>query len=68
MLCPVFSVHYTFFHTLKTEYVNHQNFISRKQAQSGLFEYIELFYKRKRLHSSLNYLSPIQFEHLYSKT
>ncbi|MFC1566794.1 IS3 family transposase [bacterium] len=58
----------TFFHTLKTEYVNHQNFISRKQAQAGLFEYIELFYKRKRLHSSLNYLSPIQFEHLYSKT
>jgi transposase InsO family protein len=52
----------SFFGKIKTEYINHQKFISREEAKSGIFEYIEIFYNRVRRHSSLNYLSPVQFE------
>jgi putative transposase len=52
----------TFFHTLKIELVYHTNYKTRKDAELSLFEYIELFYNRQRLHSSLNYLSPVDYE------
>ena len=51
-----------FFHTLKTELVYFEQYQSRKEAESSIFDYIECFYKRKRRHSVLNYLSPVQFE------
>ena len=52
----------SFFHTLKTELVYFEQYQSRKEAELSIFEYIECFYNRKRRHSSLNYLSPEEFE------
>lgn len=52
----------SFFHTLKTEYTNHQVFKTRQEALIGIFEYIEIFYNRERLHSFLGYQSPVEYE------
>jgi transposase InsO family protein len=52
----------SFFKTLKQELQNDARFVSREEARAQLFEYIEVFYNRKRLHSTLGYLSPTQFE------
>jgi transposase InsO family protein len=38
------------------------DFVTRHQARSALFEYIEVFYNRRRRHSSLGYLSPLEYE------
>lgn len=54
----------SFWATLKSECVV-QPFATRAQARTAIFEYIEGFYNRQRLHSSLGYLSPDQFEQLY---
>jgi transposase InsO family protein len=52
----------SFWGTLKTELVNHENYETREQARASIFEYIEVFYNRQRLHSALGYVSPEQFE------
>ena len=52
----------SFFGKLKNELVHCQRYQTRNQARASIFEYIEVFYNRQRLHSSLNYLSPVQFE------
>lgn len=52
----------SFFGTLKTECVHHLEFTTREQAQQALFEYIEVFYNRKRRHSTLGYQSPAEYE------
>ncbi len=52
----------SFFHTLKTELINMKYFLTRDEAKKSIFEFIEVFYNRIRLHSSLNYLSPEEFE------
>ena len=52
----------SFFHSLKTEWVVFEDYKSRSEARSSLFSYIELFYNRKRRHSSLGYKSPMAFE------
>lgn len=52
----------SFFHTLKTEHVHFEQYKTRQQAQNSIFEYIEIFYNRKRRHSTLGYLSPLAFE------
>jgi len=52
----------SFFKTLKQELQNDARFVSREEARTQLFEYIEIFYNRKRLHSTLGYLSPTQYE------
>jgi transposase InsO family protein len=54
----------SFFHTLKTELVKFEDYHTRNEARSSLFEYIELFYNRVRRHSTLNYRSPIEFENI----
>lgn len=51
----------SFFATLKTECAAYP-FLTRTQARSAIFEYIEAWYNRQRLHSSLGYLSPAEFE------
>jgi transposase InsO family protein len=51
-----------FFHSLKTELIHHETFLTRNQANEKIFEYIEIFYNRQRLHSSNNYMSPTEFE------
>ena len=52
----------SFWSTLKRELVYRRDFHTREQARSEIFAYIETRYNRKRLHSSLGYLSPMQFE------
>ncbi len=52
----------SFFHTLKTELVYHEHYRTREEARASVFEYIEAFYNRERLHSSLGYRSPVEFE------
>ncbi len=52
----------SFFSTLKTEWLRGRRFATRAQAKSSLFDYLELFYNRRRLHSSLGYRSPADFE------
>jgi putative transposase len=51
----------SFFGTLKAECVTSQ-FASRALAHTTIFEYIEVWYNRQRLHSTLGYLSPVEFE------
>ena len=54
----------SFFKTLKNELWGHRAFASREIARLAIFEYIEVFYNRQRLHSSLGYLTPIEFEQM----
>jgi len=56
------AVSESFFHTLKTELTHHENFQTKAEANEKIFEYIEIFYNRQRLHSSNNYMSPVEFE------
>ena len=52
----------SFWSTLKLELIYRRQFATRAQAQTEIFAFIEGFYNRIRLHSSLNYLSPVDFE------
>ncbi len=52
----------SFFSSLKTEWVDHENYRTHQEAKKSLFEYIEIFYNRRRRHSYLDYLSPVEFE------
>jgi putative transposase len=52
----------SFFKTLKAELVRTVRFNTKEEAKSKLFEYIEVFYNRRRLHSTLGYKSPVEFE------
>jgi len=52
----------SFFHTLKVEQVHRQRYRTRAAAQSGVFEYIEVYYNRKRKHSAIGYQIPMMFE------
>ena len=54
----------SFWSSLKHEVVYHQRFATFVEARTAVFNYIETFYNRTRLHSSLAYQSPIQFESL----
>jgi len=52
----------SFFATLAKECVNRVRFQSRQEARSAIFEYLECFYNPIRLHSTLQYVSPVAFE------
>jgi len=52
----------SFWSSLKYELVYHRRFATRAEARTAIFDYIETFYNRNRLHSSLAFLSPIAFE------
>lgn len=58
----------SFHSVLKKEFIYCTKFRTKAQAQQEVFEYIELFYNRKRIHSSLGYLSPDRFEAEYYKS
>ena len=49
-------------HSLKVEAIHGERFPTRQDARNQVFEYIEIYYNRKRLHSRLGYLSPEAFE------
>ena len=52
----------SFFSSLKLELVYNTDFATHEQARLAVFEYIEVFYNRRRRHSSLDYVSPVDFE------
>lgn len=56
------SVAESFFSTLKKELVWRTKFETREHARREIFEFIEVFYNRQRMHSYLGYLSPVEFE------
>jgi putative transposase len=52
----------SFFHTLKTELIYVEDYDTHEQAQTAVFEYIEVFYNRQRCHSANGYLAPLVYE------
>ena len=52
----------SFFGSLKTELIYLTRFKTRNEARSAIFDYIEIFYNRQRLHSTLGFLSPVDYE------
>lgn len=52
----------SFFGTLKTEWVDHEDYSTKSVAKQSIFEYIEVFYNRQRRHSYLGYVSPVEYE------
>jgi len=52
----------SFFSTLKTERTARKTYRTRNEAKADVFDYIERFYNPKRQHSTIGYISPIQFE------
>jgi len=54
----------SFFHALKTGLTNHKQYQTRRQAKEDIFEYIEVFYNRQRLHSTNDYWSPVDYEEM----
>ena len=51
----------SFFGRLKSEWVNHYRYLSRSEATQSIFYYIEIFYNRKRRHSSIDYVTPQEY-------
>ena len=56
------SVAESFFSTLKKELIYHVKLETRDRARQEIFDFIEVFYNRQRIHSYLGYLSPVEFE------
>ncbi len=52
----------SFFKIIKSELIYHCEYTSRKEAHDSIFEYIEAFYNSQRIHGSINYMTPMQFE------
>ena len=52
----------SFFKTIKNELLNHKKYKTKEEVQRDIFEYIEIFYNRKRIHSNNQYLSPHDYE------
>jgi transposase InsO family protein len=55
----------SFFASMKKELIHRRSFATHQEARSALFEWIAVWYNRKRRHSTLGYLSPEQFERQY---
>jgi putative transposase len=56
----------SFFGTLKKELIYRSHYRTRDEAKKAIFEYIEVWYNRERLHSSIGFMSPVQFEKLHA--
>jgi len=54
----------SFFSTMKTERTNRNRYSTRDAARADIFDYIERFYNPRRRHSTLGYLSPVNYEKL----
>jgi len=50
----------SFFHTLKTELVKFETFRTREEAKMKIFDYIEIYYNRQRIHSAISYFTPVE--------
>jgi putative transposase len=55
----------SFFSNLKNEWLHHHDFMTREEAKLAIFDYIECFYNRNRIHQSLGYRTPDEVERLY---
>lgn len=60
--CHDNAVAESFFSHLKNELIYHRDFADRDEARSAIFDYIEVFYNRQRLHQTLGYKAPIDYE------
>jgi putative transposase len=58
----------SFFASLKKELVHDERYTTREEAKASIFDYVEAFYNRVRLHSSLGYVSPAQYERAHDLT
>lgn len=56
----------SFFSTLKNEQIHHESYRTRNEARMAIFDYIEMFYNTRRLHQSLGYQSPVEYEKMES--
>jgi transposase InsO family protein len=56
----------SFFHSLKVEWLHELTFRTRAEARQAVFTFIEVWYNRQRLHSTLGYRSPVQYEQLFA--
>lgn len=54
----------SFFRTLKTELIYHEQYTTRAKASASIFEYIEVFYNRQRRHSTIGYVCPEEYERM----
>jgi putative transposase len=54
----------SFFHTLKVELVHDEKYETREIAKTSIVEYIECYYNHQRRHSAINYMIPMEFEHM----
>lgn len=54
----------SFFHSLKVELVHHRDYSTREEARRDIIEYMEMFYNWERLHSSLGYATPAEYENM----
>jgi len=52
----------SFYRSLKTELVHQQDYKTKEEARRKIFEYVEVFYNRQRIHSYLGYVSPVDYE------
>lgn len=57
----------SFFATLKKERIYRRKYDTLKEVRTDMFKYIELFYNRKRMHSTLDYMSPVEYRILHSE-
>ena len=64
--CHDNAVAESFFHTLKEELIHDNQYTNRQQAKQSIFEYIELYYNRQRLHSYLGYEAPLKYEMMHA--
>jgi len=52
----------SWFATLKEELIHRQSWATKSQVRRAVFEFVEVFHNRQRLHSSLNYMTPVEYE------
>jgi transposase InsO family protein len=62
--CQDNAVAESFFHTLKEELVRDSRFASLREARQEIFKYIEIYYNRQRIHSTLGYKTPHEYERM----
>lgn len=55
----------SFFSNLKNEWVHHHDFMTREEAKLAIFDYIECFYNRNRMHQAMGYRTPDEVERMY---
>lgn len=58
----------SYFATLKRELVSRRNYASHAEAKQDIFEYIEVWYNRQRKHSSIGYMSPVEYEQQWKES